>query len=269
LLRAHVLRRPDPLPELGEHRPFRQTLRRRLGDAEVDDLGYGPPVLERDEHVRRLQVAVDDPLLVGVLHPLAHLDEQLEALAGAQAVRVAVLVEGDPRHVLHHEVGETPLRGPRVEDAGDVGVAHEGQGLPLGLEPGQDLFRGQPPLDELQRHPPLDRLALLGLVDDTHAALSELPERPVVADRLRNLVGGGGEAERRRAVGVVESQELLHLRSKLGVLSAGVVEGVDPLLGRPLAGVEEDLPGPREALFGHVPGSRASSRRSQARAWVQ
>ncbi len=51
---------------------------RRLGDAEVDDLGRGPAVDLGDQHVAGLQVAVDDPLLVGVLHRLADGDEQLQ-----------------------------------------------------------------------------------------------------------------------------------------------------------------------------------------------
>ena len=53
-----------------------------LGDAEVDDLGHRHAVVQRDQHVRRLDVAVDDPLLMGVLHGLADRDEQLQPLRG-------------------------------------------------------------------------------------------------------------------------------------------------------------------------------------------
>ena len=69
--------------ELGEQRPLGQPLVDRLGDAEVDHLGHRLAVVERDQHVRRLDVAVDDPLLVGVLDRLADRDEQLEPLARA------------------------------------------------------------------------------------------------------------------------------------------------------------------------------------------
>ena len=41
---------------------------RRLGDAEVDDLGHGHAVVQRDENIRRLDVAVNDALLVRVLN---------------------------------------------------------------------------------------------------------------------------------------------------------------------------------------------------------
>jgi hypothetical protein len=36
--------------------------------------------LQRDQHIARFQVAVNDPLLVGVLHCLADGDEQLQPL---------------------------------------------------------------------------------------------------------------------------------------------------------------------------------------------
>ena len=45
-----------------EERLVGQPLLRRLGDAEVDDLRDRPAVLQRDQDVRRLQVAVDDRL---------------------------------------------------------------------------------------------------------------------------------------------------------------------------------------------------------------
>ena len=55
----------------------------RLGHAEVDHLGHRLAVVERDQHVGRLDVAVDDALLVGVLDRLADRDEQLQPLAAA------------------------------------------------------------------------------------------------------------------------------------------------------------------------------------------
>ena len=84
LLGAHVLERADDRAVLGEQRLLGQPLVDRLGDAEVDDLGHRLAVVERHQHVRRLDVAVDDPLLVGVLDRLADRDEQLEPLAGGE-----------------------------------------------------------------------------------------------------------------------------------------------------------------------------------------
>ena len=118
---------------LGQLRPG------RLGHAEVDDLGHRPAVVQGDQDVRGLEVAVDDPLLVRVLHRLADRDEQLQPLAGRQPPLVAVLGDRDALDQLHDEVGAARVGGAGVEDPGDVGVVHQGQGLPLGLEPGEHL----------------------------------------------------------------------------------------------------------------------------------
>ena len=74
---------PTIAPNCGEQRPLGQPLVGRLGDAEVDHLGHRLAVVERHQDVRRLDVAVDDPLLVGVLDRLADRDEQLQPLARA------------------------------------------------------------------------------------------------------------------------------------------------------------------------------------------
>ena len=47
-----------------------------LGDAEVEQLDVA---LGRDEHVARLEVAMHDQVLVGVLHGVADLECELEA----------------------------------------------------------------------------------------------------------------------------------------------------------------------------------------------
>ena len=54
-------------------------------------LGTGLAVDERDQDVGRLEVAVDDPLLVGVLHRLADRHEQLQPLPGREPGLVAEL----------------------------------------------------------------------------------------------------------------------------------------------------------------------------------
>src|SRR5438477_12326943 len=66
---------------LREQGPLGQLLLGRLGDAEVDHLGDRLAVVERDHDVGRLDVAMDDPLLMCVLDRLADRHEQLQALA--------------------------------------------------------------------------------------------------------------------------------------------------------------------------------------------
>ncbi len=48
----------------------------------MDHHGHRLAVLEGDEDVRRLDVAVDDPLLVRVLDGMADLGEEVQALGG-------------------------------------------------------------------------------------------------------------------------------------------------------------------------------------------
>ena len=89
-------------------------------------------------------------LLVGVLHRLADRHEQLQPLARRQAVVVAVLRDRHALDQLHDEEGPAVLRRPGVEDPGDVGMVHQGQGLPLGLEAGDDLAAVHARLDQLE-----------------------------------------------------------------------------------------------------------------------
>ena len=64
LLRRHVLQRADDRAEAGDQRVVRQLLAGRLGHAKVDDLRHRLAVVEGDQHVGRLHVAVDDALLM-------------------------------------------------------------------------------------------------------------------------------------------------------------------------------------------------------------
>ena len=52
-------------------------------------------------------------------------------------------------------------------------MVHHRQGLPLGLEAGQDLPRVHARLDDLQRHAPADRLFLVGKIDRAKTAFAQ------------------------------------------------------------------------------------------------
>src|SRR5262249_41770084 len=79
-------------------------------------------------------------------------------------------------------------RGAAVDDAGDIDVVHHGQGLPFGLEAGDDLAAVHARLDDLQRDLALHGLGLLGHVDGSHAALADLLQQLVRPDdRTRGL----------------------------------------------------------------------------------
>ena len=65
---------------------------------------------------------------------------------------VAIVRERDALDELHHEERPAGLGGAGVEHPGDVGMVHQRQGLPLGLESGQHGPRVHPGLDHLERH---------------------------------------------------------------------------------------------------------------------
>ena len=133
--------------------------------------GTGLIVVESNQDVGRLEVAVDDPLLVRVLYRLADRDRQLESFAGRQPAFVAEPGDRDALDQLHDEVRAAGVGGAGVENLGDVGVVHQGQGLAFGPEPGEDLAAVHAGLDELEGDRPPHRLGLLGHVDRAHAPL--------------------------------------------------------------------------------------------------
>jgi len=114
-------------------------LTRRLCHAEVDDLWHRPAVVDGDQHVRRLEIAVDDPFLMRVLDRLADGDEEIQSLAGREVMLVTVAGDRHAADQVHDEVGPAGVGRASIEYAGDIGMVHQGQRLPFGLEAGNDL----------------------------------------------------------------------------------------------------------------------------------
>ena len=129
------------------------------------------------------------PFLVRVLDRLADRDEQLQPLARRELVVVAVLGDRHAVDQLHDEVGPAAVGRAGVEHLGDVRVVHHRQGLPLGLEAGDDLRAVHARLDDLEGDLAADRLLLLGHVDDAHAAFADLLQQLVGADHGARSLG--------------------------------------------------------------------------------
>ena len=125
---------------------------------------------------------MNDPLLMGVLDGVTDLDEQLQPVFGVKPLPIAILGDPGPPDQFHHEVRPAALGRPGIVDLGDVRVIHHRQGLAFGLEPRHDLPGVHPQLDDLQRHPPPDRLLLLGHVDRPETAFADLLQQLVTAD---------------------------------------------------------------------------------------
>ena len=115
----------------------------RLGHPEVDDLGARLIAGTCHEDVGRLEIAVDDPLLVRVLDAVAHLDEQVQPLPDRQTVPVTELVQRNSLHVFHGEVGaplapsSRPRGCPRCRDD----PSGPGPDVPLRSAPGSPPSR--------------------------------------------------------------------------------------------------------------------------------
>ena len=75
--------------------------------------------------------------------------------------RVAVSRDRHALHQLHHEERLAGIGRASVEDACDVGVIHQRQGLAFGIEASEDRARIHPDLDDLQRDLSLDRFGLV------------------------------------------------------------------------------------------------------------
>ena len=106
-----------------------------------------------------------------------------------QLVLVAIPVDRDARHELHHEVG--PALGCRaaVEDARDVRMIHHRQRLPLGFEPRDDGLCVHPRFDQLECDGAMNRLVLLGQPHLTHSAFAKKLNQAIRSDAALNLAG--------------------------------------------------------------------------------
>jgi hypothetical protein len=121
---------------------------------------------------------MDDALLVGVVHRLAHLLQKHQPLAATKEVAVAIVRNRNPRHVLHDEVRAAIEGGPSFIDSGDIGVIHQGQRLAFGFEA---RYRGASVamLQNLESNATANRLALLRQVDDSHSTFAKHADRVI------------------------------------------------------------------------------------------
>ena len=120
-------------------------------------------------------------------------------------------------------------------------MVHQGQGLPLRLEAGDDLPRVHAQLDDLQGHPAADRLLLLGHVDDRHAAFADLLEELVPADHGAGAFDDPGDFDRQlqrigrlldeAVLAGVDSQEGFQAGQQGGIAAAGLPQVRKLLVG--------------------------------------
>jgi hypothetical protein len=248
LLGAHRVERPHDHPLAGHHGPRRLRIVHRLGDAEVDHLGNRHPVADHDQHVGRLEIPVDHPLLVRVLDRVAHRGEQLHAPPHAHPLAVAERVDRLSGDVLHDEVGTPGVGRGRFEHLGDAGMIHQGQRLPFHLEARENLTAVHAGLDHLERDAAADGLPLLGEVDDAEAPLPQRLQEPVRADRPEDGVGVAGGEE---VGGRGPLQEAVELRAQAGLPGELAVQERPALRVRQLVDGVEQAAQPHPPLLVH------------------
>ena len=146
LFGTHIGWRANKLLESGEERLIGQPSLGRFGDPEIDHLWHRHSVVQRDEDVGRLDVAVDDALLVRVLDGVADLAEQFEALAGRKIFPVTIVGDFDAADQFHDKVRTASGEGgaKRGEGRGEREERREGLAKPSPLIPLPSDGRGEP-----------------------------------------------------------------------------------------------------------------------------
>jgi hypothetical protein len=133
LLGAHVRRRTNDEPRRGRVR--REARAGLFGDTEVEDLDDLVFPDLRDEHVARLEIAMDDSRTVREREAFGDLVHDHGELCNRQAADAdQTIAETFTVEQLHDHVGR-PFLDPEVEDLNDVWASQVRGGFRLALEP--------------------------------------------------------------------------------------------------------------------------------------
>ena len=101
------------------------VLLRRFGDTEVDHFWNWHTVLHGNQDIRRFEVAMDDALLMRVLHGLADLDKQLQPIRRRELMLIAVSRDRLTANQFHNKVGPSTFGGAAVVHFGNAGMIHQ------------------------------------------------------------------------------------------------------------------------------------------------
>ena len=161
------------------------------GQPQVEDLDLA---VRRKHQVRRLDVAVDQPALVGRTKADRNLADDLAGVGhGQRADAIDDFRQVEPLDVLHDQVvAALGLAG--IHGADDVRMVELPDSLHFPLETGDPLrILGQAGEENLDGDKLLE-LLVPGLIDGAHASLAQLFEQFVFAEAART-----GQGRRKRA----------------------------------------------------------------------
>ena len=180
MFRTHIGRSPDYRFIQGQRSVVLERID-RLGYSEVNHLGNHLPVLLDDKNIGRLEVAMNDSLLMGVFDCPAHLDQEGDPGFNRQRMGVAVTGDGFALHEIHHEVRPSIGTGSRVKNLGNVRVIHHRQGLSFDFEPADDTPGIHAQLENFERNRPLNGILLLHPINRTSSPFSHQVDETVGA----------------------------------------------------------------------------------------
>ena len=206
--------------------------RQRPGNAEIDQLRHALAV---DDDVAGLDVAMQDQFGVGVLHRVADAAEQVQALGDAQALFVAVHVDGLAAQVFHHVVGLARGALARVEQAGDAGMIERREDFPFALEALSRVLVEAAGVQHLDRDLLLHAAVVaLAQIHHAHAAAADFPQQHEGAQaRAHGRGHRRGRQRRDGRIGAVRPVSVgrQHRRQRAGNDRVGTALGGDQRLG--------------------------------------
>src|SRR5579883_757612 len=149
-----------------------------FGNAEIQQFGHA---VRRDQNIARLQVAMNDQVLMSIVDRRTDGSEQLQAAGDVERVLVAMSINGRALYQLHDNVGNAIVGGATIQQASNVRVVETGQDLALIAKALPDEVRIEPPAHHLDRD-----LAVEGAVGPDRAV--NLPHT-AAANLAKDLVG--------------------------------------------------------------------------------
>src|SRR5581483_4086858 len=213
LLRAHVTGGSHKCPNPGLKRGTADARVDCLCQSKVDDPGDRLAVHLCNQDICRLQVTMDDCLLVRMLHRFANGDEKPKSVADFEPLLVTIVSDWNTGHVFHHEI-RLPLRcGACVKNLGDRRVVHDRECLPLSLKALKKRIVVRSPPNQFDGDLPLKWNSLLGEPDLAHTPFADFFPQAIWPNRtnLSLLCGWNVPGTvRQRADGIMRLEQGLY-----------------------------------------------------------
>src|SRR5262249_39790521 len=151
---------------------------------EVGQLWCRASLVDRQQDVGRLEVAVDDAVLMGMLHRLGHTLHDLRRLPRQQRPVTQPLLQAAARHQRHREEMLAIDRAD-LEDRYDSWRVQAGSGPGLTKEALDGAGGGELPGDDGLDSDGALESELMSTVDDAHAATGDRFQQLIVAEAAR------------------------------------------------------------------------------------